>query len=188
MFLSAKVYRARDIQTELHVAVKVEPMDGTHTYLDREALVYERLGVEESPGIPKRIWYGQESGYRVLVLELLGDNVQTVFAKFRVHFIPALVAGMAIQMVTAFAATTIFATLTYCFQIERLKYVHSQGLIHCDIKPSNFTFTIKEDRKVDIHLIDFAFAREWRIQEQNREVFEGTLYFASINATRGQSE
>jgi len=160
----AKVYKALDTQTKVHVAVKIESMACTHSYLDHEAQQYNRLG--EAPGIPKKIWYGWEAGYRVLVLELLGDDLHTIFTNFRHHFRPKQIAVLAMRM------------------IEQLKYIHSQGLIHCDIKPANITFTEKEDGKVDVHLIDFGFAREWR-EKQRKERFEGTLYFASANASRG---
>jgi casein kinase I family protein HRR25 len=139
-------------------------MTCTHSYLEHEVQQYDRLGA--APGIPKKIWYGCEGEYRFLILELLGDDLHTIFTKFRPWFGPVQVAALAIQM------------------IERLKYIHSKGLIHCDIKPANFTFTVKENDKVEIHLIDFAFARRWS-EEQRKEKFEGTLYFSSVNASRG---
>lgn len=97
----AKVYRALDILTMVYVAVKLEstatcPLE--QSYLDHEAHQYDEIG--EGPGIPKKIWYGTEGGFRVLVLELLGDNLTTISGgEVRFCLCPKLVATLAVQMV-----------------------------------------------------------------------------------------
>lgn len=74
--------------------------------------------------------------------------------------------------------------LTSSLQIERLKYIHSKGLIHCDIQPGNFTVSANENNEIDVHIIDFAFVKKWT-EIRSRERFEGTMYFASANALDG---
>ena len=39
-----------------------------------------------------------------------------------------------------------------------LEYVHSQGIIHCDIKPNNILIAEKEGGKLKVRLIDFGSA------------------------------
>ncbi|KAI0074778.1 kinase-like protein [Panus rudis PR-1116 ss-1] len=69
--------------------------------------------------------------------------------------------------------------------IDAVEHVHKHGIIHCDIKPGNFVFTLDRKR---ITLIDFGFARPWRDLATGAHVAErtiphliGTRYYASIN-------
>lgn len=164
----------------------MESLTCAHSYLDREARQYDKLGGVS--GIPKKIWYGNDGEHRVLVLELLGDNLRTALLKYRPCFGAEQVAVLAIHLVKVLSTTeTMGYALMSCLQIERLEHIHSRGLIHCDITPGNITFTIIDNAKVEIHLIDFGFAKEWA-ETQKKDIFEGTPYFASANALRGLGE
>ncbi|GAB1225700.1 hypothetical protein ENUP19_0259G0034 [Entamoeba nuttalli] len=68
--------------------------------------------------------------------------------------------------------------------IKILQFIHKEGIVHCDIKPSNFVVKGKED----IVLIDFGIAEYYLDQfgnKKNRKEhrgFRGTLQYASVNA------
>lgn len=83
----------------------------TFSYLDHEARQYDKLG--EAPGIPRKIWYGRDAGFRILVLELLGHSLQTIFAEHRTFFGPDQVAALAIQMVIVVVMTVLYALISF---------------------------------------------------------------------------
>jgi hypothetical protein len=99
------VYEGIDLHTGQLVVIKTESSLG---YLQREALQYDRLG--PALGFPKKIWYGTQSGRRILVLEfleMLAGDVQKVLDRYPQCFTPDLVAAFAIQMVS-FLADSMF--------------------------------------------------------------------------------
>jgi len=51
-------------------------------------------------GIPTIYWFGQECGFNVLVMELLGPSLEEVFDKCGRKFSTGTVCMLAIEMVT----------------------------------------------------------------------------------------
>lgn len=77
-------------------------------------------------------------------------------------------------------------------QLDAVEHVHAHGLVHCDIKPSNFLFTLDGSR---LKLIDFGLARSWRdsttgvhIGQGNIPSLLGTVHYASIPIHRHHSQ
>ncbi len=50
---------------------------------------------------------------------------------------------------------TFESVYTNLLQIERVKALHSQGIIHGDIKPDNFTFGVDSLGRPELGLVDF---------------------------------
>ena len=71
-------------------------------------------------GIPRVAWYGQVDTHCVLVMELLGADLDALLQKCSGKFSLKTVLQLADQM------------------IDRLRYVHENNLLHRDVKPENF--------------------------------------------------
>ena len=124
-------------------------------------------------GIPHVRWYGQEKGYNVLVMDLLGPSLEDLFNFCSRKFTMKTVLMVADQM------------------IARVEYVHTKNFIHRDIKPDNFLMGIGGHCN-KLFLIDFGLAKKYRdsrtrlhIQYREDKNLTGTARYASINAHLG---
>ena len=70
-------------------------------------------------GIPTVYWFGVEGDYTVLIMAILGPNLQQLFDFCEHNFSLKTVLTIAIQM------------------IQRLEYLHSKNFVHRDMKPEN---------------------------------------------------
>lgn len=75
-----------------------------------------------------------------------------------------------------------------CQMLDIMEYTHSHNLIHCDIKPDNFLFSLDETRSGKIQIIDFGLAKYFRdprtgehIPEESTLNLRGTPLYASLN-------
>ena len=72
-----------------------------------------------------------------------------------------------------------------------MKYVHSRGLIHRDIKPDNFVVG-RGKKGWLIHIIDFGLAKQYKDPDTNEHIpyrsdksLTGTARYASVNTHIG---
>lgn len=100
------------------VAIKLEPLRSRHPQLLYEAKIYKLLGGQ--PGIPGIYWWGHESEWTCIVIELLGPSLEDLFSlcQRRFNLKTALMVGE--QMLT------------------RIQTLHEHSYLHRDIKPDNF--------------------------------------------------
>lgn len=137
--------------------------------LEDEQFTYEELS--GGVGIPKIRWFGQECDFYVLVMDALGPSLEDLLSycgrKFSLKTI-LLIADQAI-----------------C----RLKYIHSKGLLHRDIKPGNFLMGVGRQGNT-LYAIDFGIAIKRapaEIDRRDRSLpFAGTPRYASINSHNGR--
>ena len=87
-------------------------------------------------GIPQVHYYGQEGLHNVLVIDLLGPNLEDLFDMCSRKFSIKTVCMLALQMVS-FINYTHNILLIPC-KINRIESVHNKSLIYRDIKPDNF--------------------------------------------------
>ncbi|XP_046281935.1 casein kinase I-like [Marmota monax] len=165
------VYLAFNINTGQEVAVKVESQKAKFSKLVIESQIYKIL--EGGVGVPHIWWYGEEKGYNVLVMDLLGPNLEDLFNFCSRSFTMKTVLMLADQM------------------ISRIEYVHSKNFIHRDIKPDNLLVGIGNDRN-KLFLIDFGLAKRYRNDKTKQHIpyvedkpLTGTARYASINAHLG---
>jgi len=173
------IYAGIDIVTGKEVAIKLEDKTKARKkYLRLEYKIYKRLQSDwfyipyyQSINVPTVYFYGQDGGFRILVMELLGVSLSELFIYHRERFSLTTVCMLAIKMVNA------------------VEFFHSKGLLHRDIKPGNFV-TGRGDKGSDLYLIDYGLASPY-IESDGRHIpygtnarFHGTDKYASINNHR----
>jgi len=78
------VYHASDIIGGGDVVVKLQYITGTITSLEHEYNVLRQLG--DTIGIPLVHWFGWEDNYDALVLDHLGQSLESVFKTYQYSF------------------------------------------------------------------------------------------------------
>jgi serine/threonine protein kinase len=129
----ADVYRGRDVRLERDVAVKVLREVEHERRFAAEARTLARL---QHPNLVRLLDAGTDNGDAFLVLELLGGA--TVRQLLDAGALPS-------DRVARIGGETTAA----------LAYIHRQGIVHRDVKPSNLMF----DDYGSIRLADFGIAR-----------------------------
>lgn len=77
--LIGHVYAGVDVFTGKNVAIKFEPASLDYRLLEHEAMVYERL--VDCPYVPRLHWFGTDYDCDIIVLDLLGPSLETLFAE-----------------------------------------------------------------------------------------------------------
>jgi serine/threonine protein kinase len=89
-----------------------------------------------------------------------------------------LAAFMAVQAVSPiFFYTWSFLVAEASGEIEGIKYIHSHGVIHYDLKPTNMLYGELTDKPSQVSIIDFG--ESWVEGDRPRTTFNGNAYFAS---------
>ena len=167
-----EVYEGYDQRNEqVKVAIKFEDPKCPVPQLKHESRVYQKLlGVR---GFPKFLWYGMQNGYNVLVIELLGFDLETL----------RIESGGTLELKDVLKIGDEI--------IGVLQNLHKNGFVHRDIKPENF-ITSAESNIEQMYLIDFGLAKSYidpitkthvRFTENHELV--GTARYASINTLFG---
>ena len=150
-------------------AIKLENINNKQNLLSNEASMMIYL---KGPNIPYIVTYGSSGGYNLIVMQLLGKNLQQIF-EINGNFSIKTVCLLAIQMISI------------------LEHIHNKGVIHRDIKPENFVLGKENERNSKhLYLIDFGFSKFFDKNGLNDIVTDkknliGTPRYASINALRG---
>ena len=166
-----KIYSAHNINNGELYALKLEKRNGGRSLLETETYILCYLKGE---GIPFIKSYGFSGEYNILVMELLGKSLETLFQENNCKFSLKTVCMLAEQMIT------------------RLEYIHKKYILHRDIKPDNFTIGRGKQSHI-IYLIDFGLSKKYRSSKGNHEHIKysenkrliGTARYASINALKG---
>jgi serine/threonine protein kinase len=175
------VMEAKDKKTGELVALKI-PIETDNKngqkWLLEEVKVYKVLNdqanVKESNGIAN-MKVIKSKDKKIIVMDLLGPSLENLIntckeKRFRLKTIILLM----IQL------------------IDIMKYIHSCGYIHRDIKPDNFVIGVSK-RSNRIHCIDFGLAKKFikrgtedeHISFKKGYKFCGTARYASIAAHKG---
>eukprot|EP00099_Drosophila_melanogaster_P017756 NP_608697.1 uncharacterized protein Dmel_CG9962 [Drosophila melanogaster] len=162
------IYEAKHMGSGLHVALKVERKNAGQSHLSIESTVYNLL--RHGMGIPMTYQFFSNRRHDVLVMELLGPSLETLFTMCNRRFSMKTVLMLADQMV------------------DRLEYLHLHHYVHRDIKPENFLMGVGLTRH-RLHLIDFGLSKRYWDMKENRHVpqrrgtkWAGTARYASVNA------
>ena len=150
-------------------ALKFEDRKKNNDLLQNEAAIMNYL---KGPNIPIVKSYGFTSSYNILVMQLLGRDLEHHF-KRRKKFSVKTVCMLGFQM------------------INILENIHEKHILHRDIKPENFVMGLNQNSKI-VYLIDFGLAKKYRSMSTLiqypltlKKKFTGTARYASINALKG---
>ena len=137
--------------------------------LEKEAVIMNYL---KGPNLPYIKYYGSTKDYNILVMQLLGKNLETFFEEKK-----------------KFSLKTV-CMIGYQF-VSILEYIHNKHIIHRDIKPDNFVVGL-DNLSHNIYLLDFGLSKKYRssktlkqIPFNNIEKIIGTVRYNSINANEG---
>ncbi|ORC90706.1 casein kinase 1 isoform 2 [Trypanosoma theileri] len=168
-----EVYIGVNIHSGVNVAIKIESAR-IHSRAMFEHRIYSYFNECTFPiGIPQSYFGGRVGDYNVLVIDLLGPNLEELFNICGRKFSPKTVCIIGIQI------------------IQRLQCIHSMSYIHRDIKPENFVMGVGDDSQT-VYIIDMGLAKRYRdpvtlqhITWEENKALTGTARYVSINTHRG---
>jgi len=167
-----EIYVAQNIMTLEHVAIKVEIVDEKKQALRAEVAIMRKL--QGCPYVCQFISCGRQNNINFLVMDLLGGNLSDLRKK---------------QPHGAFSMTTVCRL--GCEMIKALRAVHEMGVLHRDVKPSNFVLggKYKDPSNANrLYIIDFGLSRKYlsvdgEIKPPRANAgFRGTARYASVNS------
>jgi casein kinase I family protein HRR25 len=158
-----EIYKGENIRTDEKIAIKVEPISNNLKLLKNESVIYQYL--VGTTGIPNVKWFGKDTTNYYMVLNLLGDSLQTLINNKKV-FPLKLVLQVGLQIIFI------------------LKSIHEKDLVHRDIKPDNFLLGNNDNNKKQIYIIDFGFCKSLANITNVKKTtgLIGSLTYASLNA------
>ena len=166
-----EIYLSANLENNEHVASKLEKADTKFPQLEMEYRVYRHLSA--GSGIPKVYAYGKDPDHNVLIMELLGPSLESLFQYCKQRFSLKTVLMLADQM------------------LSRIEYVHSKYLLHRDIKPDNFLIGYAK-KSSQVFIIDFGLTKKYidsstgmHIAYREGKSLTGTARYASINTHLG---
>lgn len=170
------VFEGTKLSSNQPVAIKFEPRKSDAPQLRDEFRSYRTLS--GTPGVPQVHYFGQEGLHNVLVIDLLGPNLEDLFDMCGRKFTIKTVCMAAKQMIT------------------RVQSIHDKSLIYRDIKPDNFLIGVPNTKNANtIHIIDFGMAKHYRdpktkvhIPYRERKSLSGTARYMSINTHLGREQ
>ncbi|KAF8149835.1 kinase-like protein [Crassisporium funariophilum] len=170
------VFEGVKVTTNQQIAIKFEPRKSDAPQLRDEFRSYRTLN--GTPGVPQVYYFGQEGLHNILVIDLLGPNLEDLFDMCGRKFTIKTVCMAAKQMVT------------------RVQAIHEKSLIYRDIKPDNFLIGVSGNKNANtIHIIDFGMAKHYRdpktrvhIPYRERKSLSGTARYMSINTHLGREQ
>lgn len=170
----------KDIRNGTNVAIKLEAQNSRIPMLFLEFRFYKVLSVQKHKaiGLPDVYYYGPCGKYNALVMELLGPNLEELFVACQRRFSLKTVLLLAIQL------------------LERIEYVHCNGIIYRDIKPENCLIGRPRHGRTDlVYLVDFGLAKEYLDVETGKHIpytenksLTGTVRYMSINSHQGKEQ
>ena len=74
-----EIYKGCNVRTNQYVAIKVEPIKNNTMLLKNESTFYQYL--KDIQCIPNVKWFGKDNDNYYMVIDLLGDSLQTLKEK-----------------------------------------------------------------------------------------------------------
>ncbi|OHT04792.1 CK1 family protein kinase [Tritrichomonas foetus] len=148
------------------LALKTENLETKNRAMSNEIEILKYL--PEKPFFPRVISSGTTSAVSYFVMPLYGPSLSSI--RHNIDY-------------DHFSLPTVFRIAAETIRI--IETLHKCGVVHCDIKPSNFLLNQAEFG--GFVLIDFGLSAIYRnengqhISFQNSEGFRGTLKYASVN-------
>ena len=170
------VYEGKNVIKNIPVAIKIEKAN-KYSFVESEAYILTNV---KGFGIPEIISFGKYGPFKILIEELLGKDIQTLWESCPFKKDHLGKKNLYIKDICLFAVQV----------IERLEYIHNKNIIHRDMKPKNFV--VGRNDPDTIYLIDFGFAKQYRSSRTGKHIrftsskyFKGSLFYASLNSIKG---
>ncbi|XP_070026809.1 casein kinase 1-like protein 1 isoform X2 [Nicotiana sylvestris] len=149
----------------------MENVETKHPQLLYESKLYRVL--QGGTGIPNARWFGVEGDYNVLVMDLLGPNLEVLLNFCSRKLSLKTVLMLADQMINC------------------VEFIHCKSFLHRDIKPDNFLMGFGK-RVKQAYIIDFGLAKRYRNTSSHQHIpyrenknFTGSPRYASMNTHLG---
>ena len=194
------------IKRGIKIAAKLEPIDCRLPQLKIEHAIYSKLKSEN--GFPVIYYFGQCEKYNVLVMQLLGQNLEQVFDLCKRQFSLKTILYVAIQLITRFEAihrngysyiyiknSCTFSVIYFViilisfFSIVFLFIFLICRIVYRDVKPENFMFGLEKNANT-LYVIDFGLSKSYldannqHIPAKKSNHYTGTARYMSLNAHR----
>lgn len=157
------------------MAAKLEPLNARLQSLQYEKKIYDHL--KGSNGIADIYYYEDNwnSRYRILVMQQLGHNLESLFEICQKQFTLKTILYIAIELITHFET------------------IHSRDIVFRDVTPKNFLIGLGEKGQKHLYVVDFAFSKLYIEPGTRRHITDrvdhaikvGTLRYMSLNVHRG---
>jgi serine/threonine protein kinase len=195
-----EVWSADSVSTGEPVAVKMERIQcNPAPTLQYESRVLQLL--QGSLGIPRLRYFGRKDDMDgiFMVTDLLGPSLETLATSPRLDL-----NEYTLKNPPPNCNHEAFVSAIGCHMLQRLKSVHSRGMLHRDVKPDNFLFArtpeldlskraVHQERIPLLHLIDFGMAKRitpilYKKEGARESGFPliGSARYASVFAHRGE--
>lgn len=166
-----EVYLAQDRATQKTYAAKIETKSAKSRLHD-EHLIYKNLrskGLKK--GIPKILDYIEAKKQNILIMQLLGKDLDSLHIEYNKKFDIGTVLKLGIDI------------------INLLENLHKAGYIHRDIKPNNFLTGYENDNH-NLYIMDFGLSKQYIVNGKHISIkierdLVGTARYASINVHLG---
>ena len=169
-----QIYEGKNILSDELIIIKVEQKKDKKKkgILETESYYLNYL---KSQGIPSIQKIGYFRNNIISIQSLLGLSLTQLFIKNFGKLKLKDIALISIQL------------------LERIKFIHSKNIIHCDICPNNFVLGIGRFQNI-IYMTHFNSAKSYKdkstlehikIKYKASNKFTGNYIFASVNALRG---
>lgn len=178
-------YHIKDPNILVAIKCENEELDSKKSRLFEEYNFYRELTTNiNHVGIPNVYFFGRAticepptderteelvSTRNVMVMDYLGPSIEKLFKYYKCRFSVKTVLMLAIQC------------------IEKLEFIHNNGIIHRDIKPDNFLIGSTPENKKIVYLVDFGLSKKYIDMAsytfnplRNTRSFTGTYRFCSM--------
>ncbi|EJD47039.1 kinase-like protein [Auricularia subglabra TFB-10046 SS5] len=137
------VFEGTNITNGQAVALKFEWYRAANRRLRYEYKSYKLL--TGMPGLPKVYYFGREGSHYVLIMEMLGRNLEHLFYLCGGKFSIKTVCMLAKEMIT------------------RVQAIHERALIYRNVQPDTFLMGPEQTKAANVvHLVDFGLAKPYR--------------------------
>ena len=167
------IFKAKDIQNDIYVAVKIESKKSKKKRLSHEIRIYQNLisSKYHSHFIPRILWYGNNENHNFLVMEYMGYNLEKIFLKHKHSFTLKTIIMLTIDLLNA------------------LQFIHHHNVIHRDLKPDNIVISHQNQ---NVYLLDFGLSKNFINGENQKHLklvknksLVGSVRYASIRNHKG---